>query len=107
MTATSAPVAGRREWIGLIALALPCLLSLMDLTGLNLAAQRSNLTGAAVLAASQAAFVDGLHLAVICGAVVVFGLAVATVLWLGGAQAGTPPGPEPERAPSFACEAGA
>jgi DHA2 family multidrug resistance protein-like MFS transporter len=37
MTAASAPGAGRREWIGLAVLALPCLLYSMDLTVLNLA----------------------------------------------------------------------
>ena len=34
---TSAPRAGRREWIGLAVIALPCLLYSMDLTVLNLA----------------------------------------------------------------------
>ena len=37
MTAGSVPKAGRREWIGLAVLALPCLLYSMDLTVLNLA----------------------------------------------------------------------
>src|SRR5215210_5340687 len=36
-TAASAPRAGRREWIGLAVIALPCLLYSMDLTVLNLA----------------------------------------------------------------------
>src|SRR5512147_2012923 len=33
----AAPRAGRREWIGLLVLALPCMLYSMDLTVLNLA----------------------------------------------------------------------
>ncbi len=37
MTHTDAPRAGRREWIGLAVIALPCLLYSMDLTVLNLA----------------------------------------------------------------------
>ena len=38
MTASSpSPRAGRREWIGLAVIALPCLLYSMDLTVLNLA----------------------------------------------------------------------
>src|SRR5262249_50002656 len=37
MTAAAPPKAGRREWIGLAVLALPCLLYAMDLTVLNLA----------------------------------------------------------------------
>ncbi|MGH2716009.1 MAG: MFS transporter, partial [Thermoleophilaceae bacterium] len=37
MTADAAPRAGRREWIGLAVLALPCLLYSMDLTVLYLA----------------------------------------------------------------------
>src|SRR5215217_5879097 len=37
MTTPGAPVAGRREWVGLAVLALPCLLYSMDLTVLNLA----------------------------------------------------------------------
>jgi DHA2 family multidrug resistance protein-like MFS transporter len=37
MTATATPKAGRREWIGLAVIALPCLLYSMDLTVLNLA----------------------------------------------------------------------
>ncbi|HEY6002653.1 MAG TPA: MFS transporter [Anaeromyxobacter sp.] len=36
-TAVTAPGAGRREWIGLAVLALPCILYSMDLTVLNLA----------------------------------------------------------------------
>src|SRR5215218_3558260 len=37
MSADSAPLAGRREWIGLAVIALPCLLYSMDLTVLELA----------------------------------------------------------------------
>jgi DHA2 family multidrug resistance protein-like MFS transporter len=37
MTIDAAPRAGRREWIGLAVIALPCLLYAMDLTVLNLA----------------------------------------------------------------------
>lgn len=37
MTVDAAPRAGRREWIGLAVIALPCLLYSMDLTVLNLA----------------------------------------------------------------------
>ena len=37
MSGTIAPQAGRREWIGLAVLALPCLLYSMDLTVLHLA----------------------------------------------------------------------
>src|SRR5258706_4665659 len=37
MTRPDAPKAGRREWIGLAVIALPCLLYSMDLTVLNLA----------------------------------------------------------------------
>jgi len=37
---TSGPKAGRREWIGLGVIALPCLLYSMDLTVLNLALPR-------------------------------------------------------------------
>jgi MFS transporter, DHA2 family, multidrug resistance protein len=37
MTADEAPRAGRREWIGLAVIALPCLLYSMDLTVLNVA----------------------------------------------------------------------
>src|SRR5262245_28655002 len=37
MGAVVAPRAGRREWIGLVVLALPCLLCSMDLTVLHLA----------------------------------------------------------------------
>ena len=37
MTAVEAPRAGRREWIGLAVIALPCLLYSMDLTVLYLA----------------------------------------------------------------------
>jgi hypothetical protein len=37
MTASVPPRAGRREWIGLAVIALPCLLYSMDLTVLNLA----------------------------------------------------------------------
>ena len=37
MSAVTARRAGRREWIGLAVLALPCLLYAMDLTVLNLA----------------------------------------------------------------------
>src|ERR1700729_1132011 len=40
MTTLDAPRAGRREWIGLAVLALPCLLYSMDLTVLNLAVPR-------------------------------------------------------------------
>src|ERR687894_1037389 len=36
-TAETAPRAGRREWIGLAVIALPCMLYSMDLTVLNLA----------------------------------------------------------------------
>src|SRR5437762_8195208 len=38
--ADGAPKAGRREWIGLAVIALPCLLYSMDLTVLNLALPR-------------------------------------------------------------------
>src|SRR5919108_5450910 len=37
MNSTITPTAGRREWIGLAVLALPCVLYSMDLTVLNLA----------------------------------------------------------------------
>ncbi len=37
MSAAAAPRAGRREWVGLAVIALPCLLYAMDLTVLNLA----------------------------------------------------------------------
>src|ERR687896_2150311 len=37
MSAEEAPKAGRREWIGLAVIALPCLLYSMDLTVLNVA----------------------------------------------------------------------
>ena len=37
MTLEAGPKAGRREWIGLAVIALPCLLYSMDLTVLNLA----------------------------------------------------------------------
>src|ERR671914_1136270 len=37
MTADQTPRAGRREWIGLAVIALPCLLYSMDLTVLHLA----------------------------------------------------------------------
>src|SRR6266542_368554 len=37
MIAGDAPRAGRREWVGLAVLALPCMLYSMDLTVLNLA----------------------------------------------------------------------
>jgi len=37
VTAADAPRAGRREWIGLAVIALPCLLYSMDLTVLNVA----------------------------------------------------------------------
>ncbi len=40
MTETAVPKAGRREWIGLAVIALPCLLYSMDLTVLNLALPR-------------------------------------------------------------------
>ena len=40
MTASAPPRAGRREWIGLAVIALPCLLYSMDLTVLNLAVPR-------------------------------------------------------------------
>ena len=40
MTASVPPRAGRREWIGLAVIALPCLLYSMDLTVLNLAVPR-------------------------------------------------------------------
>ena len=40
MTASALPRAGRREWIGLAVIALPCLLYSMDLTVLNLAVPR-------------------------------------------------------------------
>jgi MFS transporter, DHA2 family, multidrug resistance protein len=40
MTAVTAPKAGRREWLGLAVIALPCLLYSMDLTVLNLAVPR-------------------------------------------------------------------
>ena len=39
-TVNDAPRAGRREWIGLAVIALPCLLYAMDLTVLNLALPR-------------------------------------------------------------------
>src|SRR5688500_15459238 len=39
-TVTQTPKAGRREWIGLAVIALPCLLYSMDLTVLNLALPR-------------------------------------------------------------------
>jgi DHA2 family multidrug resistance protein-like MFS transporter len=38
---TAAPRAGRREWIGLGVIALPCALYSMDLTVLNLCASSS------------------------------------------------------------------
>ncbi|HEX8133746.1 MAG TPA: MFS transporter, partial [Actinomycetes bacterium] len=37
MTSPAIPMAGRREWVGLAVIALPCLLYAMDLTVLNLA----------------------------------------------------------------------
>ena len=37
MTTSAPPRAGRKEWIGLAVLALPCLLYSMDLTVLHLA----------------------------------------------------------------------
>ena len=37
MTTNVAPRAGRREWIGLAVIALPCMLYAMDLTVLHLA----------------------------------------------------------------------
>jgi MFS transporter, DHA2 family, multidrug resistance protein len=37
VTATAPPKAGRREWIGLLVISLPCLLYSMDLTVLHLA----------------------------------------------------------------------
>src|SRR5262245_22130163 len=37
MSETNAPKAGRREWLGLAVIALPCLLYSMDLTVLHLA----------------------------------------------------------------------
>src|SRR5688572_10633263 len=40
MNGSQPPVAGRREWIGLAVLALPCVLYSMDLTVLNLAVPR-------------------------------------------------------------------
>jgi MFS transporter, DHA2 family, multidrug resistance protein len=129
MTATSAPVAGRHEWIGIavlgsigtavyrnrVAESLPAGLSFeaaataRDTLGgaVGVASQLAELPGAAVRAASQAAFVDGLHLAAVSAAAVVFALAIATVLWLGGEQADAPAEAEPEREPSCACGAGA
>ena len=35
MQVSAAPTAGRREWLGLVVIALPCLLYSMDLTVLN------------------------------------------------------------------------
>src|SRR5688572_32812206 len=40
MTTSAPPRAGRKEWIGLAVLALPCLLYSMDLTVLHLAVPR-------------------------------------------------------------------
>src|SRR6266550_7142635 len=40
LTAVDIPRAGRREWVGLAVIALPCLLYSMDLTVLNLALPR-------------------------------------------------------------------
>ncbi len=39
--ATAAPRAGRKEWIGLAVIALPCLVYSMDLTVLNVAVPTS------------------------------------------------------------------
>jgi MFS transporter, DHA2 family, multidrug resistance protein len=40
MTAVGSPSAGRREWVGLAVITLPCLLYSMDLTVLYLAAPK-------------------------------------------------------------------
>jgi DHA2 family multidrug resistance protein-like MFS transporter len=71
----------------------------------GVAAQVADLPGAALLEASRTAFVDGLHLAAVCGAVVVFALAIVTALWLGGERSDALSEPEP--GPMQPCGAGA
>jgi hypothetical protein len=44
VTAVGAPRAGRREWIGLAVIVLPCLLYSMDLTVLELAVPKLSAT---------------------------------------------------------------
>jgi DHA2 family multidrug resistance protein-like MFS transporter len=76
---------------------------------MSVASQLSDVSSAALLEASRAAFVDGLHVVAVCGAVVVIGLAVATVRWLGEGQEGSSSEArgEPDVEGWAACRAGA
>jgi hypothetical protein len=88
-----APRAGRREWIGLGVLALPCLLYAMDLTlGGAVAGQLRGPMGSALAEAARQAFGYGLHVAFAICAVLTLAAAAAAVALLRHPR---PPGPAP------------
>ena len=84
------PRAGRREWIGLAVIALPCLLYSMDLTVLNLAVPRLSADlkpsschrlGAELLGTAREAFTHAFQLtAAISSAVALITALLATAL---------------------------
>ncbi len=71
-TATASPAqAGRREWIGLAVLALPCLLYSMDLTVLNLAVPQ--LSAALQPSSSQLLWIVDIYGFMVAGALITMG----------------------------------
>jgi DHA2 family multidrug resistance protein-like MFS transporter len=66
------------------------------------AGQLSDQLGGALLLASRLAFVDGLHLVSICGAIIILAIAIMAAFWLGGLPAAA--GAEPHGAPAPAAE---
>ena len=71
MTATPAPRATRREWIGLGVIALPCLLYSMDLTVLNLAVP--HLTADLRPSAAQLLWIVDIYGFLLAGALITMG----------------------------------
>src|SRR5258708_18656471 len=63
--------AGRREWVGLAVIALPCLLYAMDLTVLNLALPR--LSAALKPSATELLWIVGIYGVLVAGMVIPLG----------------------------------
>ena len=70
-TAIAAPKAGRRDWIGLAVLALPCMLYSMDLTVLHLAVP--SLSAALAPTATQLLWIVDIYGFLVAGALITMG----------------------------------
>jgi DHA2 family multidrug resistance protein-like MFS transporter len=76
--ASDTPRAGRREWIGLAVVALPCLLYSMDLTVLNLAVP--SLSAELAPTSAQLLWIVDIYGFLVAGSLIIAGVAVGVAL---------------------------